>query len=81
MAIQNLKSLITERYPYAEVRRKNMDYLERQYLKEVMTKHQGRVNRASETAGITTRQLHKLLSKYGIRKEEFKPAYFTTMKT
>jgi DNA-binding NtrC family response regulator len=66
--------------PLAEVRRKSLDYLERQYLKEVMTKHQGRINRASETAGITTRQLHKLLSKYGIRKEEFKPAHVATAK-
>ena len=66
--------------PLAEVRRKSLDYLERQYLKEVMTKHQGRINRASETAGITTRQLHKLLSKYGIRKEEYKPAHFATAK-
>ena len=32
-----------------------------------------RVNRAAETAGITTRQLHKLLTKYSIRKEAFKP--------
>jgi DNA-binding NtrC family response regulator len=45
-----------------------------------MTKHQGRINRASETAGITTRQLHKLLSKYGIRKEEYKPAHVATAK-
>ena len=66
--------------PLAEVRRKSLDYLERQYLKEVMTKHQGRINRASETAGITTRQLHKLLTKYGIRKEEFKPAHVSTAK-
>ena len=66
--------------PLAEVRRKSLDHVERQYLKEVMTKHQGRINRASETAGITTRQLHKLLSKYGIRKEEYKPAHFPTAK-
>ncbi len=66
--------------PLAEVRRKSLDHVERQYLKEVMTKHQGRINRASETAGITTRQLHKLLSKYGIRKEEYKPAHFATAK-
>ena len=66
--------------PLAEVRRKSLDYLERQYLKEVMTKHQGRINRASETAGITTRQLHKLLSKYGIRKEDYKPAHVATAK-
>jgi len=66
--------------PLAEVRRKSLDYLERQYLKEVMTKHQGRINRASETAGITTRQLHKLLRKYGIRKEEYKSAHSATIK-
>ena len=66
--------------PLAEVRRKSLDQLEQQYLKEVMTKHKGRINRAAETAGITTRQLHKLLSKYGIRKEEYKPAHFATAK-
>ena len=66
--------------PLAEVRRKSLDQLEQQYLKEVMTKHKGRINRAAETAGITTRQLHKLLSKYGIRKEEFKPAYTSSTK-
>ena len=60
--------------PLAEVRRQSLENIERQYLKELMAKHLGRVNRAAETAGITTRQLHKLLSKYGIRKEEFKPA-------
>jgi len=66
--------------PLAEIRRQSLEKLELQYLKELMSKHQGRVNRASETAGITTRQLHKLLSKYGIRKEEFKPAYSTFKK-
>ena len=60
--------------PLAVVRRQSLEHIERQYLKELMAKHLGRVNRAAETAGITTRQLHKLLSKYGIRKEEFKPA-------
>ncbi|MEC9296518.1 MAG: sigma-54 dependent transcriptional regulator [SAR324 cluster bacterium] len=60
--------------PLAEVRRQSLEHIERQYLKELMAKHLGRVNRAADTAGITTRQLHKLLSKYGIRKEEFKPA-------
>jgi DNA-binding NtrC family response regulator len=39
-----------------------------------MSKHLGRINRAAEAAGITTRQLHKLLTKYSIRKEDFKPA-------
>ncbi|MBC8259364.1 MAG: sigma-54-dependent Fis family transcriptional regulator [SAR324 cluster bacterium] len=59
----------------AEVRRQSMEQLERQYLKELLRKHQGRINRSAETAGITTRQLHKLLRKHVIRKEEFKPAF------
>ena len=60
--------------PLSEVRRQSLDHIERQYLKELMLKHLGRIKSASETAGITTRQLHKLLSKYGIRKDEFKPS-------
>ena len=84
--IRELENVIERAYmditqPLAEIRRQSLEHLERQYLKELMAKHQGRVNRASETAGITTRQLHKLLSKYGIRKEEFKPAYFHSIKT
>ena len=65
--------------PLAEVRRQGVEHLERNYLKELLTEHKGRINRASETAGITTRQLHKLLTKHGIRKEDFKePQYVTT---
>ena len=55
------------------MRRQSLEQVERQYLKELLMMHQGRVNRAAETAGITTRQLHKLLTKYSIRKEAFKP--------
>ncbi len=60
--------------PLAEVRRQSLEQIERQYLNELMSKHLGRINRAAEAAGITTRQLHKLLTKYSIRKEDFKPA-------
>ena len=66
--------------PLAEVRRQSLEHIERQYLKELMAKHLGRINQAAETAGITTRQLHKLLSKYGIRKEEFKPSQSSSSK-
>ena len=66
--------------PLAEVRRQSLEHIERQYLKELMAKHLGRINQAAETAGITTRQLHKLLSKYGIRKEEFKPSQASSSK-
>ena len=38
-----------------------------------MARNHGKINISATEAGITTRQLHKLMSKYGIRKEEFKP--------
>ncbi|MFP3869790.1 MAG: sigma-54 interaction domain-containing protein [Syntrophobacteria bacterium] len=56
----------------AEVRRKALEDIERRYLKELLATKRGRIRESAEAAGITTRQLHKLLSRYGIRKEEFK---------
>jgi len=60
--------------PLATVRKQALEHIESQYLKELLTLHQGRLNRAALTAGITTRQLHKLLTKYDLHKEDFKPA-------
>lgn len=54
---------------FREVAKENA---ERQYLKEVLASNKGRINRSAQQAGISTRQLHKLLTKYGIRKEEYK---------
>ena len=56
----------------AEARRRGVDGIERQYLRDVLTVNKGRINDSAEAAGITPRQLHKLLTKYAIRKEEFK---------
>jgi transcriptional regulator with GAF, ATPase, and Fis domain len=56
----------------AEVRRKGIEDIERNYLKELLARNRGRVKESAEAAGITTRQLHKLMAKYGIRKEEFR---------
>jgi DNA-binding NtrC family response regulator len=58
--------------PLAEARRQAIDDFERQYLKELFSRNKGRVNRAAEEAGITTRQLNKLMVKYGIKKELYK---------
>ncbi len=60
--------------PLAEVRRRGADDIERQYLKELLSMNHGRINITAEAAGITTRQLHKLMKKHGIRKEDFKSA-------
>jgi len=58
--------------PIAEARRKVLDDFERQYLKRLLLKNRGRLTKTAEEAGITTRQLHKLMTRCGIHKEEFK---------
>jgi len=56
----------------AEVRRKGIEEIERNYLKEQLAQNRGKIQNTARAAGISTRQLHKLMKKYGIRKEEFK---------
>jgi DNA-binding NtrC family response regulator len=60
------------RLPLAQARKVALEDFERQYLKELVARNQGRINTSASEAGISTRQLHKLMSKYSIRKEEFK---------
>ena len=63
---------VNSSHSLAEVRHKAVEVAERSYLREILSTHQGKLKDAAKTAGITTRQLHKLLAKYGLRKEEFK---------
>ncbi|MFH1672944.1 MAG: sigma 54-interacting transcriptional regulator, partial [Pseudomonadota bacterium] len=56
----------------AEVRRRIIEHVERYYIKGLLAVNKGRIKDSAEAAGISTRQLHKLMKKYGIRKEEFK---------
>jgi len=56
----------------AQVRRRGIEHVERQYLRELLASNRGRIKESATVAGITTRQLHKLMTRYGIRKEEFK---------
>jgi len=43
------------------------------YLTQLLTLTQGRIAPAATRAGITTRQLHKLMTRHGLRKEDYKP--------
>ncbi len=56
----------------AEVRRRAVEEVERCYLKETLDDNRGKIKKSAEAAGISSRQLHKLMTKYGLRKEEFK---------
>ncbi len=58
--------------PLAEVRREAAENAERKYLIDLLEAKKGIINESAKHAGITTRQLHKLLTKYKIRKEDFK---------
>ena len=58
--------------PLSEVRRLSIETIERHYLKQLLASNNGKINETAKKAGVTARQIHKLLTKYGIRKEEFK---------
>ena len=56
----------------AEARRRGIEDLERRYLQELLARNKGRIKESASVAGVSTRQLHKLLTKHGIKKEAYK---------
>jgi DNA-binding NtrC family response regulator len=53
-------------------RNEAMETAVRFYLKQVLTVKNGKIKNTADVAGISTRQLHKLMQKYTLRKEDFK---------
>jgi DNA-binding NtrC family response regulator len=60
--------------PLAMVRKKAIEDIERNYLKEVLTKNKGVINISAKDTGISVRQFHKLMCRYGLQKKDFKTA-------
>jgi DNA-binding NtrC family response regulator len=58
----------------AEVRRRAGDAAEQAYLRGILIQCRGRIKDTAQIAGVTPRQLHKLMTKHGLRKEDFKIA-------
>ncbi|MBN2031864.1 MAG: sigma-54-dependent Fis family transcriptional regulator [Deltaproteobacteria bacterium] len=58
----------------AEARRLGLEGIERNYIKGQLLKNRGKIKDTAKASGITTRQLHKLMKKHNIRKEDFKSA-------
>jgi transcriptional regulator with GAF, ATPase, and Fis domain len=56
----------------AEVRRRAIEDIERNYIKELLSRNKGKINISAFEAGVSTRQLNKLMNRYDIRKEAFK---------
>ena len=58
--------------PIVEARRRVIEDFECQYIKTLLSRNKGKIYKSAEDAGISTRQLNKLMLKYGIRKEKYK---------
>ncbi len=58
--------------PLAKVREEAIESVERQYLKQCLSEHKGKIDASARTAGMGVRQFHKLLTKYKIEKGEYK---------
>jgi DNA-binding NtrC family response regulator len=55
-----------------DTRKHALEDFERQYLKALLPRSNGNINPSAKEAGIGTRQLHKLMHEYVLRKESFK---------
>jgi DNA-binding NtrC family response regulator len=58
--------------PIVEARRMVIEDFECQYIKTLLSRNKGKIYKSAEEAGISTRQLNKLMLKYGVRKEKYK---------
>jgi len=58
--------------PLAEVRQKNVEKVEKKYLEQLLIKTSGKVKDTAAAAGMTVRNLHNLMTKYGLDKKKFK---------
>lgn len=65
-------SVDTALQPLVEIRRQGIETIERNYLCKLLKRNQGKINESARTAGISTRQLNKLMNRYNLSKEDFK---------
>jgi DNA-binding NtrC family response regulator len=56
----------------AEVRHRGVQEIEERYLRQLLTLCRGRIQVTAKAAGISARQLHKLMCRHDIRKEDFR---------
>jgi ribosomal protein S18 acetylase RimI-like enzyme len=56
----------------AQIRADEIAKIEKKYLIQQLSSYSGKITSTAKASGISSRQLHKLMVKYGIHKEEFK---------
>ena len=69
---QSVFSPSIETLTLTQARQRGVEEVERNYLMRILAVHKGKIGETAEAAGISTRQLNKLMNKYGIKKETFK---------
>ena len=55
----------------AEARQRVVDDLERRYLSTLLARNQGRIEISAQQAGLTSRQIHNLMTKHGLQRKHF----------
>jgi DNA-binding NtrC family response regulator len=63
----------SETLTLAQARQLGIAEIEKNYLKDVLARNKGKIGESAKASGISSRQLNKLMNKYGVKKEEFKP--------
>ncbi|WFS63317.1 sigma-54 dependent transcriptional regulator [Pseudodesulfovibrio thermohalotolerans] len=69
---QVVTSPVKTSLPLKEARRITLDKFERQYLSSLLEQCRGVIKDAAQRAGVTTRQLSKLLNRHGLDKMDFR---------
>ena len=59
-------------FTLAEIRKEAVERIEEEYIKSSLSTHKGKIKDTADAAGITTRQLHKLMTKYNLNKSDYK---------
>jgi DNA-binding NtrC family response regulator len=67
-----LQTGIDLKMPLGEARKNAVDAFEQAYLHGQLQRCKGRIDHTAEAAGITTRQLHKLMAKHNLDKQTFR---------
>ncbi|MBU2631977.1 MAG: sigma-54 dependent transcriptional regulator [Proteobacteria bacterium] len=56
----------------SQIRKQEIRRVEHTYLDLLLKQHKGKINASAKAAGLTTRQLHKLMAKHLLHKEDYK---------
>lgn len=68
-SIRNGSSASNGLLPYKEAKREKLAVFDKEYLADLLVRHQGNVSQAAEEAGIDRKTIHRMLSKHGLERK------------